>query len=161
MKDDALSTSYDVLCPEMEGSHHCPAFLQTAPQEQKLPIWRNASLAAQALEGEWLWNQCSETEGVAWLCVDAAPLQHLIGVTDEGADVDVCNLWARVTFPQCRSSSTGDCSVFIERFGECLTQSRVSVMKDWKASLGTAALGHCSRWYRIGCSLLKLIRQRK
>lgn len=35
-----------------------------------------------------MWNPCSEAEGVAWLCVVAALLQHLIGVTDEGADAD-------------------------------------------------------------------------
>ena len=35
-----------------------------------------------------MWNPCSEAGGEAWLCVVAALLQHLIGVTDEGADAD-------------------------------------------------------------------------
>lgn len=77
-----------------------------------------------------MWNPCSEAEGVAWLCVVTVLLQHLIGVTDEGADADAQLLGTGVTFPRDRSSSTGICSVSTERFGGCLTRKAESV--SWK-----------------------------
>lgn len=81
MKGDAVSTSYSVLCPEVGGSHHCPSGAESIHLERCF----NGSTSS---EEKWMWNPCSEAGGEAWLCVVAALLQHLIGVTDEGADAD-------------------------------------------------------------------------